>query len=292
MPQAAIMSATFETQKNTRALFITLGVHGLLFVLFVYFTFTIPVPPPPLPQEGFEVNLGNSDMGLGDEQPLVPGEPAPAAEQVSAPPPTTTQASNDPAVETNDADADEPVVVKKPEVKPTRNTTPNPSERTTTRRPAPTVAEPTPAPPRPKALYGGSTGTGGNNADSYNNSRNQGIAGGTGDQGRPNGNPNSDNYTGSGGSGSGVSISRGLTGRKIVRLPSFEDDFNENAKIAVDIRVDEAGNVIAASYQPLGSTTSNPRLRTIALNKARQLKFNTGDMEAAGTIIFNFRLKE
>ncbi len=59
---------------------------------------------------------------------------------------------------------------------------------------------PTPTPPKPKAVYAGgkSSGASGNNADSYNKSTNQGVAGGKGDQGKPNGNPNSDSYTGNG----------------------------------------------------------------------------------------------
>src|SRR5947199_362365 len=58
---------------------------------------------------------------------------------------------------------------------------------------------------KPKAVYAGgkNPNNGGNNADSYNNIRNQGIAGGNGDQGKPNGNPNSDSYTGNGGTGNG-----------------------------------------------------------------------------------------
>ena len=39
--------------------------------------------------------------------------------------------------------------------------------------------------------------------------------------------------------------------------PSFEDDFNENAKVAVDITVDAGGNVTSASVNPRGTTTTN-----------------------------------
>ena len=139
--------------------------------------------------------------------------------------------------------------------------------------------------------YSGGTGTGGNSQDAYNNTRNQGVAGGTGDQGRPNGNINSDNYNGNGGSGrSGVAISRGLTGRAITRFPSFEDDFNDNAKIAVDLKVDANGRVTSATYQSRGSTSSSNQLKTIALRKARELRFNPGEGESIGTVVFNFRL--
>ena len=156
------------------------------------------------------------------------------------------------------------------------------------------VANAAPTPPKPKAVYGGGTiGTGGNGADSYNNVRNQGIAGGNGDQGSANGNPNSDSYTGNGGSSNnGVTIRSGLKNRKFTKLPSFEDDFNENAKVAVDIKVDKNGNVIAASVNPRGTTTTNAGIRSIATRKAMQLKLNAGDEdEQSGTILFQFKLR-
>ncbi|TAH00655.1 MAG: hypothetical protein EAZ17_06170 [Sphingobacteriales bacterium] len=146
-----------------------------------------------------------------------------------------------------------------------------------------------------KHTYKGGTasGTGGNDADNWNNSRSQGIAGGKGDQGKPGGNPDSDSYTGSGGTGkSGVSISKGLQGRRISKLPSFQDDFNDNAKVAVDIKVDGAGNVTSATFQPKNSTTSDASMKSIALQKARQIKFSSSanGEESRGTIIFNFRV--
>ena len=81
-----------------------------------------------------------------------------------------------------------------------------------------------------------------------------------------------------------------LNGRHITGVPSFTDDFNENAKVAVDIHVDGAGNVIDATYQPRGSTTSESSMKAIALRKARQVKFNSGGDESVGTIIFNFKI--
>src|SRR4029077_3785789 len=125
---------------------------------------------------------------------------------------------------------------KKKEIKPVNNE----SKKKT----AKTITNPTPAPPKPKAVYAGgkSTSNSGNNADSYNKSRNQGIAGGKGDQGKPNGNPNSDSYTGNGGKGSaGISISNGLQGRRIASAAHFQDAYKYGGKISVDITVDENG---------------------------------------------------
>ena len=56
--------------------------------------------------------------------------------------------------------------------------------------------------------------------------------------------------------------------------PSFEDDFNENAKVAVDITVDASGRVTSATVNLSGTTTTNANIRSIATRKARQLKLN------------------
>jgi hypothetical protein len=151
---------------------------------------------------------------------------------------------------------------------------------------------PEPPKPKPKAVFHGANGngTGGNDADDYKPGKNQGIAGGTGDQGKPGGNPNSTNYTGGGRGNSGVTISKGLSGRRITGTPAFTDDFNENAKVAVDVHVDGNGSVSDADYQLMGSTTSASNLKAIALRKARQVKFNATGEESVGTIIFNFKV--
>ncbi len=141
-------------------------------------------------------------------------------------------------------------------------------------------------------MFGGvkGTGTGGNDADDYKPGGNQGIAGGHGDQGAPGGNPNSTSYTGGGHGNSGVTISRGLAGRHIANNISFTDEFNENAKVAVDVHVDANGNVTSADYQPRGSTTSDANMKAIARRKALQVKFNSGSDESVGTLIFNFKV--
>jgi hypothetical protein len=106
------------------------------------------------------------------------------------------------------------------------------------------------------------------------------------------GNPNSDSYTGGGKGNSGVTISRGLSGRHITGTPSFTDDFNQNAKVAVDVHVDANGNVTEADYNPRGSTTSDGSMKVIAIRKAKQVKFNSGGDESVGTIIFNFKVHD
>lgn len=293
----------FESQKNAKAGTITGIVCGTILFLSFIISWTPPMPEQPVPEDGMEVNLGNSDEGSGDIQPLIPGPPAAVDQEVNTPPRTQlAEAQEVKEPETNDNDKEAPdVAVPKP-AKPTPNKPELPKKENAApvKKPDPrpvVVENPKPAPPRPKATYkgGDGSGTGGNNADGWNNSKGQGVTGGKGDQGKINGRPDSDSYTGGGGGKSGVSISKGLQGRRISRFPSFEDEFNENAKVAVDIRVDQNGNVTQATYQPRGSTTSDAGMREIALRKARSLKFNTaadGPETDMGTIIFNFKLKD
>ena len=289
------MADNFESQKNMKASGYTLGVVALLIFLFFAISWTLPVQAPAIIEEGIEVNLGNSDQGLGTDQPYLPGKPA-AQDHEKYTPPKQAVVEKEPVkdVETDDNNKeDAPVVKKAPVTKPNATKIPDKEVLKTPARPVKQPeTTPTPPKPKPKALMHGvnGTSTGGNDADDYKPGRNQGVAGGRGDQGAPGGNPNSDNYTGGGRGNSGVSISRGLSGRHITGLPSFTDDFNENAKVAVDIHVDANGVVTDATYQPRGSTTSDASMKAIAIRKAKQVKFNGGSDESVGTLIFNFKV--
>jgi hypothetical protein len=289
------MADHFESQKNWKASGYTAIICAVLVVLFFIISWTTPVEPPPVVEEGIEVNLGNSDKGLGKNQPYLPGQPS-AEEKEKYTPPKQAVVEKEPVkdVETDDNNKeDAPVIKKAPAPKPKATKIP---DKEITKVPAKPVKQPettpTPPKPRPKAVFHGvnGTGTGGNGADDYKPGGNQGIAGGRGDQGAPGGDPNSTNYTGGGHGNSGVTISRGLSGRHITGTPSFTDDFNENAKVAVDVHVDANGNVTDADYQPRGSTTSAGNLKAIAIRKAKQVKFNSGGDESVGTLVFNFKI--
>ncbi len=285
----------FEAKKIRLASLYTVLICGGLMALLLI-SWTLPATPVPPAEEGLEVNLGNSDQGKGTDQPFLPGESS-SKNQEKFTPPKAVAAEKEAlkSVETDDKDADEttPVVKQPPVTKP--EATKIPDRDLALKKPnpkAPPVADPVPTPPRPKAVYGGNSGTGngGNDADHYKPGGSEGIAGGKGDQGAPGGDPNSKNYKG-GGTGSGVAISRGLQGRSIRTLPSFTDEFNDNAKVAVDIHVDGDGNVTDASYQPRGSTTADASMKAIAIRKAKEIRFTSGEAESAGTLIFNFKLK-
>jgi hypothetical protein len=196
-------------------------------------------------------------------------------------------------VETDDKNEDAPAIKKPAVTKPDATKIPDKDvvkKVVSVKQPE---TNPEPVKPKPKAVFHGTegNGNGGNDADNFKPGGNEGIAGGKGDQGKPGGNPDSKNYNGNGGTGhSGVMIKNGLQGRHITGYPSFTDDFNENAKVAIDIHVDGAGNVTSADFELRGSTTSESSMIQIALRKAKQVKFNNAGDESVGTIIFNFKV--
>lgn len=287
------MHIAFEKEKNVKAGGYSILILSIIIALLFIISWKTPWPPEPLLDEGIEVNLGNSETGFGDIAPMVPGDPAPEAGDPIASAPKSSPPAPEPV--SSEEDNDDPEAVDVPRKPAVTSPKPKPVTNQTETNTKPKPLPPAPTPPKAKAQmgnYAGGTGTGGNSQDAFNNVRNQGIAGGTGDQGKANGNINSDNYTGNGGTGnSGVAITKGLTGRRITTFPSFEDDFNENAKIAMNLKVDENGKVLSAEYSTAGSTSSSTKLKEIAKRKALQLKFNAGESESRGTVVFNFRLK-
>ncbi|WP_205511398.1 hypothetical protein [Longitalea arenae] len=289
----------FESKKNIQAGSYTALVVGLMLVIFIFVKWGMPPLPEPPVEEGIEVNLGNSDMGLGNDQPFEPGSPAPVQQQAAYVPPAKAEPAKEDVkdIETDDKDVDAPEIKKPPVAKP--EATKVPEKEVVKSKPVknPQPVE-TPAPPvrKPKATMGAvnGTGTGGNEASTYKRGGSEGIAGGTGDQGRPGGNPDSKNYTGGGRGNSGIAIKSGLSGRTFTRVYSYTDEFNENATVAVDIKVDQEGNVISASYQPKGSTTSESFFKEKAIDIVRRSKLNanpSGPEAQTGTVLVKFKVR-
>ena len=291
--EASVINHEFEAEKNRKALLYTAIVCGLFLMLAIFYTWQTQVPQIPPTLDLIAINLGNDQEGMGDVQPLVKGERAPDNQSVashqSARKVHEEPSQNIPADESNDATA-APVVKseknnekakelnKESTVKNTKNIHPSP------------IVNPNPAPPKPKIpLYKGGNGTGGNGAPEDNGYRNQGYKPGNGDAGSPDGKP--DAYGSSPGGRSGVSVFRGLSGRRPIHFPNMQGDFNENAKVYVDIQVNSSGSVTSAVISR-GTTTSNSSLRNTAIEKAKQLKFPPAQSDIeSGTILFIFVLK-
>jgi outer membrane biosynthesis protein TonB len=289
------MADTFESQKNLKATGYTAVFCTLLLIILLYASWTLPVEAPPPVEEGIEVNLGNSEKGMGTDQPYLPGKPA-AEDKEKYTPPKQAIVEKEPVknVETDDNNKEEAPVIKKPAVtKPDATKLPDKTVAKKVSKPV-RQAEPEPVKPvvrHPKALMGtvSGTGNGGNGADDFKPRGSQGIAGGRGDQGSPGGDPNSNNYTGGGHGNGGIVAMGSLKNRGVVGWPTLTDDFNEKGVIMLTVHVDQNGNVTDAEYRLLGSTLTNQHDIDIAIRKIKTMKFVAGN-EAVAPVQMNFKL--
>jgi hypothetical protein len=249
----------------------TVLVHALLLLLLLFVALRTPLPLPG--EEGMEVNLGYSDQGFGDVQPL----DVAAAQTAAVPPPTN--ASQEKLVTTDDEES--PAVTEKPKKKAEPKST-QPSNA------KPTESKPTEPQINKNALYTGKTkGTqaGGN----------QGIAGGVGDQGNPNGTPNSTNYAGHGGAGDGIQFQLKGRGKIYLNQPPYDSD--EQGRVVVEIIVDREGTVIRATAGKkipgtgVGTNVTDSKLWNLAKQAALKSKFTPDPKaleEQVGYITYNF----
>lgn len=118
----------------------------------------------------------------------------------------------------------------------------------------------------------------------------EGETTGTGNQGALTGDPNATSRTGTGLGSSGNSFSLG--GRSLVgSLPKPVENCNEEGVVVVEIVVDKAGKVTAATSILRGSRNLTPCLRKAAEEAAMRARFNS-DANAAheqkGTITYYF----
>jgi TonB family protein len=232
--------------------------------LLLLLGFSTPLPLPG--EEGVEVNLGSSEEGFGEIQPELPPN---IEEELQK-----TKTSDDAEEEIATQDIEESAIVEKKKVEKTESKTKVKTE----------VEKPVKEEPKlnPAAIYKGkstkSTGETG-----------EGITGNPGDQGKPTGTADSKNYSGTGGTGDGLSFS--LAGRSPKFLPKPSSKFNENGTVVVQIDVDKYGKVIKALAVDKGSNTTNATLRRLAEEAAIKAVFNANPDAAEvqrGTITYHF----
>jgi hypothetical protein len=285
------MSATFEAEKNKKALAYTIAICGTLLLLAFLISWPILQPPVPIAQDLLEINLGNNEEGMGEIQPLIKGEKAPSQE-VTAPAPSNEspkpaeakEIKPDENAEVNAAPiakTEKKILKKKIEIKLEKKII---KKIKTT----PIIAPPSPKPAKPKLTYNGPGSGKGNGATEDNGYRYQGNKpGGKGDAGDPSGKP--DSYGNSPGGKTGISVTKGI--RPInMRDLRFEDDFNENAVVFLDIKYSASGNFIS-SVIAKGTTTSKSTIISIAKRKAAELKFPTSNDGGISTVVFNFKIQ-
>jgi len=260
------MQLSFEQEKNIKAAIYTgLICFGLSLIFFV-FKFQEPAPTvvPPLP-EYMEVNLGNSNTGAGAIPPK--SKAAPAPEQGSTRRSAKVAASNSAKINTVSNDPnDEAIRSGKVKTNAKNN--------------------PVPIPSKPKALmgkYAGGNGAGGNNQDSYNAVKDQGIAGGKGDQGVANGSIDGKAYTGSG----GPFVTKG--DRRVTKTYSFNGDVPPATIYAeIEVNPNGVGRFIQISR---GSSSNDSKYKRAIVEYLTKINFNSADHSSIVTVKFKFDLQ-
>ncbi len=266
------MYAERNEERKNRAWGIAATVfYVLLWCLLIYFV-SFPKKTPERIGEGILINFGSTETGFGEEDLPDSDETAPSQQ--------ASQSSPDVPENRLTQDFEEaPAVADNPQERQPETTAPSsqPDNRTET---AP--SEPTREVDR-RALFPGRSDT---------RSTSEGNTEGSGNQGNLAGDPTgSHSGTGLGDSGN----SYNLSGRSLVgSLPVPEYNAREEGRVVIEIRVDQQGNVISASFRSVGSTTTHNVLVSAAQRAAMRAKFNvdeTAPHPQVGTIIYNFRMR-
>ena len=299
-------------KDKRRGIIGTTIVHILVILSLFLIALRTPLPLPG--EEGVEVNLGFTDTGMGNIQ-----SDAPPPQAKPTPPPVEQQPQpivepepeiiEEEIVEQNIEEAPiiEEVIEKEPEEPKEEEKEP---EKIEEEIPEPIeeleeIVEEIPIDstfiaeeeiieeeviPEPvvneRALFKGNT-------NSETEGTNQGSAGGIGDQGKPEGYKDADNYDGQGGKGNGPGFSLGGRGKLYLEEP--KDKFPEQGTIIVDIWVDREGNVSKAQVKAKGTTIVDSKMRRIAEESAKNSKFESKqDAEELqrGTITYKFILRK
>jgi len=256
------MDITSNQNKELKAATGTILFHAIILLLLFWWTFKVPVPAP-VQELGIEVNLGNSDNGSGNDQPMSVEDPSAgdAANSEAA----AAQASKQEADIIRSDEKDAPAINQKP--KDDKKL----SNKAETIKPKKTnntqVAKHDPHRHLGVPLYAGE-GHNGNNASQNLHGTSEGNTTGKGDRGVPGGVPGSANYTGSPGNGTG-GISHTLTGRRI-SPDRFVAEFHEGGVVVVRVTVDRDGNII----NKVVKSSPNSQLSKMALQKLSESKFS------------------
>lgn len=270
-----------ESTKSSKVagLIGTITFHGLLVLILLLFSLQPQLPIPP--EEGILINFGDNEVGIGSIEPSM----ADRIEKATPPPPSANQEETPMTQDFEDAPAIvAKQITKKNEVKkPTKETVKQPQK----------VKEAVEAPPveKPREVNKRALFPGRSTANV--SSQGEGDGGGAGNQGNPNGSPDSKSRIGGSTGGKGTSFS--LSGRRIVGgLPNPDYGVQASGKVVIAITVDQNGAVTKATYSPKGSTTQDARLVNAALSAAKKAKFNV-DNDAppsqTGNITYIFNLQ-
>lgn len=284
-----------RSEENKRKLLSGIMTSAIMALLILFLIlYNLVTPNPPFPEigggGGQEMALGMADIGSGDVDYSDMGKVV-RIETEKTPEEAIVTAENGEVVDIQES---------KPEIK----------EDKVIIKPAKPQPDPQPAKEKPRELTAaeklaqkfkkntGQNGGGIGNSDVAGQSGSPDgdpFKNGTGGSGTGNGGGNGAG-TGPGGPGPGSGGGPGgrigvdLKGRAVIKPPKLPSDTQEEGKVVVDITVDSEGNVIEASPNGRGTTTSSALLKAKAKQAALATKFNVDGKfeEQRGTITIVF----
>lgn len=240
--------------------------HLFLAVLFFFIGLKYLEPPPP--EEGIAINFGWDEQGLGNEikEEKVSENKTDNENVTNLNTQSNTEKVNEKVIKQN---IEESVVLNDKE-----ENTNNEKKETNEAQPDKKLIE---------ALNKWKK-------NESSNSKSQGINNRTGNQGKADGDINSDNYS-NGNKGNSTIFS--LAGRRLIKSPKIYDTSQKEGRVVVEIIVDKYGNVIKATPGARGTTTTDNHLFKLAKNAAMATKFNPdpdAPEQQKGTITYIFIL--
>lgn len=269
------MKDFFKDKDRRKGMIGSFVVHLALLLIFIFFGLKYYEPKP---EDGIVINFGNSETGMGNE---ADGAPQTVVEETTpeqtTPDPVETPTEAQTPTQTQD-------VVEAPSVETKKSNKPKEEEK-----PKPVEPEkPKPSSELEKML------------ESVKNAKSggEGEKEGPGDQGDPDGDPNSPSRTGSsGGGGGGGNGNYMLGGRQALNKPKPEYPCTEEGRVVVKIYVDQNGrvtNAIPGERVPGGAATTTTS--SCLFDKAKAAAMRTtwqpdGDAPnpQIGYIVYNFQ---
>jgi len=270
-------------------------IHLLLLGFLILAGFSTPQPPPDT-GEGILVNFGTGETGIGEIEPSPPSlkqeSSAPPVKEVTSPPPSSSKA----AVKTKE----EPLLTQNTEEAPAVKIADPEAARKKLEKIEADKKRIVAEQQRESDIMNRTKNALANSQNRGTSSTGEGIAGGPGNQGDPNGSINSKvRGIGSGlgdkGSGTGdKGISYNLQGRGFQALPPPKYDYQGEGRVVVEVSVDRSGKVVQATPGTKGSTTLDEYLLKVAKEAALGARFEVkqdAPVIQKGTITYNFILK-
>ena len=254
------------TKKQERHIVATTGtiLFMLLVALLLWLLRLSAVVPDP--EEGIEIEFAEVDE---PEEPAAPSHSVAYAEEpTDAAPAAPASPATEVATNPTPTSAPEPIVSEEETLAFERARKEKEEREAAERARKQKEAEAIAKAQQMGNLFGKTDGT---------NTGGNGTSQGAGQKGNPVGH-------GSSGGNSWSLEGRGIRGT----LPQPSNDFRQEGKVVVQIRVNAAGQVISASVK--GGDVSDKQTQQLALDAAKKARFTEGDHDQIGTITYIFKL--